>query len=195
VGCGTPAALLPELRRRAVTHLFSLDPLSDPGLRLEAIVAPRRLAPLAVHVYGVVGTAPLVSLAPGVRRSAEDWAASIATAPGGLDHAQGEANIVSRTIGEYVIDVRTDRPTAVVVREGASPGWSARRNGAAAPVLAAGHHLAVWVEAGHTRVHLRYAPPGLRGGLVLGALAAALLLAAVASPRGGGAQAPGGSTG
>jgi len=45
-------------------------------------------------------------------------------------------------------------------------------------MLRAGHHRAVWVPAGTSRVEMDYRPPGLRAGVALSALSLAVAAAA-----------------
>jgi uncharacterized membrane protein YfhO len=67
--------------------------------------------------------------------------------------------------------VVAEAPAHVVFTDAWDPGWSARVDGVATPVLRAnGAFRAVAVGAGRHEVELRYWPPGLSAGLVLGAL-------------------------
>lgn len=78
------------------------------------------------------------------------------------------------------LEVRAARPALVVVREAWFPGWTARLDGEARPVLVAdGALMAVWVPAGPHTLELTYSTPGLHAGLAAAALGglAALLLA------------------
>lgn len=69
-------------------------------------------------------------------------------------------------------------PRLLVVDVQAADGWRAEVDGRAAPVVEAnGLFIGVEVPPGAERVELRYTTPGLRLGLVLGALAAAVLAA------------------
>ncbi len=79
------------------------------------------------------------------------------------------------------IDLRAEGPGLLVVTEGWDRGWSARVDGVPAPVLRANAvHLGVVLEEGTHRVELEHFPRGLRAGLALAALAAALVLLALA---------------
>jgi uncharacterized membrane protein YfhO len=62
------------------------------------------------------------------------------------------------------------------VRDGYSPGWLARVDGVPSPVIRwPPAHLAVPVATGTHRLELSYRPPGLRQGLALMAVSAAIL--------------------
>lgn len=170
VSCADPDRLVPELRRRGVSHVISLDLLSATGLREVARASPPRIAPLTVFVHAVDATRPLRFVAPRVRRqpSPEDAAVVwIPEAPEDVEGAVGTVTTVQETTGALELEVEASRPTAVVVLEGTFRGWRASRDGASVPVLEAGHHRAVWVPAGRSRVVLAYRPRGLREGLVL----------------------------
>jgi hypothetical protein len=192
LSCADPASLAPELRRRGVSHVVSLDPLSDPGLRAVARLAPGRLTPLAIHLYAVEEPRPLRFLASRVQRERphDDAAVWIPGAPEDVEGATGTLAVVRETTSEIELDVQASRPTAVVVLDGAFPGWRAWRDGVSTPVLEAGHHRAVWVPAGRSRILMTYRPPGLRVGLVLSGLATGIALVLWGRRAPPGAQAP-----
>jgi len=83
---------------------------------------------------------------------------------------------VAREEGDR-IDLRAEGPGFLVVTEGWDPGWSARVDGAPAPLLRANAiHMGVVLEAGTHRVEMVYFPRGLAAGLALAGLAGAGLL-------------------
>ncbi len=184
LGCGDPAALLPWLRRAGVSHVVSLDELLDtPGLSLVGEVAPTRIAPLRVRFYSVRDAPPLRYLAAAVRRGmpppeavpGPDGTAWIEDAPEEVTGASGSVRPVVEGADALSFDVEASRPTALVLLDGQFPGWRAAVDGRPAPVLTAGHHRAVWVPGGRSRVELSYHPRGWRGGLAWSLLSAALL--------------------
>jgi hypothetical protein len=155
-GCGDVTALLPRLRAAGVSHVLSLDPLDHPGLRALARIQPAGLAPLEVFVYSVADPTPLRYLA---------------------DDASGSVRFRREGSSRVELDVAASRPTDLVVADGWAPGWSASVNGIRTAVRRRGEHRAVAVPAGPSAVVLAYAPPGLRTGLVLFTLSAAVLAA------------------
>lgn len=173
LSCADPDTLVPELRRRGVSHVVSLDPLTHAGLHEVARAAPARIAPLALHLYAVTEPRPLRFVATRIRRAKppDDSTVWIADAPADVDGATGTVRVVRETMRILEMDVDASQETAVVVLEGSFPGWKAWRNGEPAPMLEASHHRAVWVPAGHSRVVMRYSPRGLREGLVIALLA------------------------
>jgi hypothetical protein len=176
-GCGNLPVLVPRLRAAGVSHVLSLDPLEGEGLRFAAAVAPPRLAPLAVFVYALTEPVPLRFVASSVRAGAPPegsvpspervW---VEGAPE-VDGASGSVRALREEPDHLEWAVEASHATALVVLDGAFPGWQARVDGRPVPIQAAGHHRAVWVPAGTSRVTMDYRPRGLRAGVALMALA------------------------
>jgi hypothetical protein len=154
--CRDLDSILPRLREAAVQWVLSLDPLIHPELEAEGVIAPARIAPLAVRVYRLRGPRPRVE-------------------------ASGSARVVDSSFGANGVSltVEAERPEEVLLRDGVAPGWTARVDGDPAALRASGRHRSVAVPAGRHRVEMAYRPPRL--GLALAAsavsLAAALWLA------------------
>jgi hypothetical protein len=186
--CSDFGAIAERLRSGAVSDVISLDPVPDPRLRLRTVAAPPRIAPLQVGIYELAEPLPLRFVARTVRRFGQPPPAGaldeagIAVVEGASREASGvSGRIVEASGGSDWVDlaVEADRPTVVAMRETWTRGWSATVNGAAAPVLRCnGRYRAVEVPAGRSRVVLRYRPPGLRAGLAVSLLSAAVLIAA-----------------
>jgi hypothetical protein len=184
---GSFAALAERLRGASVGTVISLEPIEHPSLRLRAALTPRRISPLAVHVYDLDGPLPLRAVARTVRpvanRSAAVSAADLAfQSSGGVavegvvaatSGAEGRISALDEAPDRIGFVAETNRPTMVVVRDAYARGWSARVNDVEAPVLRAnGRHRAVSVPAGTSRVVLSYRPPGLTLGLAIAAASA-----------------------
>jgi hypothetical protein len=159
--CRDLDSILPRLREAAVQSVLAVDPLVHPDLEPDGVLAPGRVAPLAVHVYRLRDPRPRVEASGGAR----------------VAEAVFGANGVSLVVG-------ADRPEEVLLRDGWAPGWSARVDGEPAVLRASGRHRALRVPAGSHRVEMAYAPPGLA--LALAASALALAAAAALARRGGG---------
>jgi hypothetical protein len=176
-----------RLRQAAVTHVISLDPIDSPELSLERVVSPRRIAPLAIHVYRLARPLPRIWVASSVapasdatsapsaerRFSAQlDGTVSVEGVTPATSGATGRVLSVAERPGRIEIGVETDRPTAVVVRDTWCRGWTALVNGQPAEVLRANRlHRAVAVPQGRSTVLLEYRPPGLTTGVILSGLA------------------------
>jgi hypothetical protein len=92
--------------------------------------------------------------------------------------AAGSARVESFSIAPDRLHatIVADAPAHVVFVDAWDPGWSARVDGATAPLLRAdGAFRAVPVGPGRHEVELRYWPPGLSAGLVLAGLGLVLL--------------------
>jgi Bacterial membrane protein YfhO len=190
--CRPFSAIEERLRRAGVSHIISVDPLESPGLTLRAEIRPPSIDPLTIRVYSLKGTLPLRSVASAVR-SAKDLESAGARADlpfllaGGTvvedagpeaTSVRGEIESIEESPGNLRMVVEASGATAVVVRDSFAAGWSATVNGRPTPVLRAdGRHLAVRVAAGRSEVKLRYRPPHLRPGLLLGAASAAITAA------------------
>ena len=158
--CERIGLLADRLRAGGVAHVVSLDPLTDPALRERAVVAPARIAPVAVHIYDVTS--------PGPGRLA------LVDAGGGA--AAGRAALVRESSDAVEIAVDAEAPALVILRDGYAPGWRAWIDDAPAAVtVAEGHYRAVAVPAGSHRLRLAYQPPGLRAGLGVMAVSVCVL--------------------
>jgi hypothetical protein len=151
--CRDLDAILPRLREAAVHSVLSVDPLVHPGLEPDGLITPRRIAPLAVHVYRLRDPLPRFETLG---------------APGQVDARSG-ANQVS-----LVVEARA--PADLLLRDGWAPGWTARLDGVPVALRAQGRHRSVAVPAGRSRVDLSYRPPGLVAALAVSLLAQALAL-------------------
>lgn len=143
-----------RVRRAAVATVLSVDPLEHESLRLEARLAPARVAPALIHVYSLRDPLPRFAL----------------NDPGGRV-ARG-----SESTDRLELDVEASRATSLLVRDAFAPGWEATVAGQAVPMRRSqGGHRELDVPAGRSRVVMSYRPPGLRLGLaVAGASALAL---------------------
>jgi hypothetical protein len=154
--CRDLDSIVPRLREAAVDTVIAVAPLVHPDLEADGVVAPARIAPLAVHLYRLRDPRPRVEASSGARV---------------LETAYG-ANRAS-------LEVDASRPAEVLLRDGWAPGWAARVDGRRSDVRASGRHRSVLVPPGRHRVVMEYRPPRLP--LALGtstlALATALALA------------------
>jgi hypothetical protein len=192
MACRDTARLADRLRRAAVAHVLSVDPLDDPELELRHVVRPARIAPAVIHVYALRGALPGYQVAAEVA-TVPPQPVPDAAAPtrefqdrGGVlleDHGPAAPGSVGRVLsveqapGRVAALVAADRPTAFVLRSAFAEGWSARLDGRPAAILRAdGRHQVVRVPAGQSRIDLRYEPPHLRAGVAL-SCATALLMA------------------
>lgn len=201
VGSGAFASVAKRLRSAGVSVVVSPEPIQDDALRLRQTVAPARIAPMAIHLYDVERPLPLRYVAREVRWVADrSEAVALASQPGFLERGavaveglRGQAGgsngrVTARHEGATEIDLEVDaeRPSVVVLRDAYDPGWSARVDGAEVPVLRAdGRHRAVPVPSGHSRIRLRYRPPGLAAGLIIASLSTAILAALLVRRRRG----------
>lgn len=184
-----------RLRRAGVAHVACLEAIDDPLLVARATVAPPRIAPLEVHVSDLAGALPLRAVAREVSAAPDAATAERLAGDGAFQAAGGVAvegaapahGIHGRVVAavetpdRLEIRVEADRPSVLVVRDAFATGWTARVDGAPAPVLRAdGRHRAVPIPAGASRVVLAYRPAGLRAAVALslaclGVVAIALL--------------------
>jgi hypothetical protein len=154
--CRDLDAIVPRLRQAAVGTVVAVDPLRSPDLEEDGVVAPDRIAPLAVHLYRLRDARPRVE-------------------------ASGGARVVATTYRANEVSIVVDASGSgeVLLRDGWAPGWSARVDGEPADLRASGRHRSVRVPPGTHRVAMKYRPAGLF--LALGtsglALAAATALA------------------
>jgi hypothetical protein len=180
--------------------VLSVDTLSHPLLRLEQVVTPARIAPVAVYVYAVEDPLPLRLVASRVeqvesrteaeavaRRAGFHKAGGVAVegAVAAEPEAVGHANVTREAPGRVELDVESDRPTVVVLRDAHAPGWRARVDGSPVAVLRAdGRHMAVPIPAGRSQVTLRYQPPGWHRGLAVFVIGLVATLALATRTRG-----------
>lgn len=177
--------ILPRLRAAGVHRVVSLDPLADDDLELKATV-PIPAARLAARVYQLRDALPIAALqcrglaAPGAeaafRSSLEpgfDPTREAAVEGPALEPAGGACRAGTVVPGllepareSYATD--SEAETYLLVRRGFARGWSARLDGAPAPLYRAnGRHRAVRVPPGRHQIVLRYRPPGRALGLAL----------------------------
>ena len=98
---------------------------------------------------------------------------------------RGEVKIRRYGPDRVELRARSEGPAVLVLLDSAAPGWTATVNGAPAPVLHANFAFrAVEVPAGRSDVVFTYRTPGLRVGVAVSALAAALALLAAWPRRG-----------
>lgn len=156
--CRDLDAIVPRLRAAAVLRVLAVEPLAHPDLEPDGVLAPGRVAPLAVRVYRVRDPRPRVE-------------------------ASGSARVVEAAFSANAVSlaVEADRPEEVLVRDGWAPGWTARVDGEPAALRASGGHRSVAVPAGRHRVEMTYRPPRL--GLALAASALALVAASALGRR------------
>jgi hypothetical protein len=154
-------SILPRLREAAVHTVLAVDPLAHPELEADGVLAPVRIAPLAVRVYRLREPRPRVE-------------------------ALGGGRVVEAAFGanEVSLVVETHRPGELLLRDGWAPGWKARVDGRLAVLRASGRHRSVAVPAGSHRVEMAYRPAGLS--LALAGSALALAAATVLARRGRG---------
>jgi hypothetical protein len=192
MACRDWTGLSGRLRRAAVAHVLSVDPLGVPDLDLRETVRPARIAPLTVHVYALRDPLPLAAVAASVQPTAPradpsvdasdaafQQAGGVSVEDGGpqVEGAGGRLLAFDPRAGRVSAEVEADRPTAFVLRSAFAGGWSALVNGRSAAIVRAdGRHQAVRIPAGRSRIELRYRPPHLRAGLAL-TCAAAMLIA------------------
>jgi hypothetical protein len=163
----TPLVSLFEVRRGigAAWVVESLRRLPDEARLLEVLRAPTRLGvDPRREALATVSDARGVALPPGSRSSPAD---------------------VARAAGGRLV-VRAAGPGLLVLAEGFDPGFRARVDGRAAPLLRVnGDRIGVVLEAGTHRVVLTHHARGLGAGLGLASLAAFGLAAAVGRGRRG----------
>jgi hypothetical protein len=185
--------ILARLRQAGVAHVLSLDTLLPGGpLELKAEIAPRRIAPLRVNVYSLPGALPLwfvarrcllaadraeASALSGLAETLQDQGTVLEDPGPQVSGASGRVVAVAETPGHFVVEVDSDLPSAVVVREAFAPGWSAQVDGKDTRLVRAeGRYCAVRIPAGRSRVVLNYRPPHLGPGLTLTLASAAAIL-------------------
>jgi hypothetical protein len=100
--------------------------------------------------------------------------------PAGLGDGEGQAAIEAETAGRVRISARSARSALLVLNDTWAPGWTARVDGAPAPILRANDLVrGVSLPPGEHQVLFEYRTPGLRAGAAV-ALAWALGLAVLA---------------
>ncbi len=89
-----------------------------------------------------------------------------------------DAEVISHGANRVVVEVDSPSSGWLVLNDSYSPGWSARVNGASAPIYRAnGLARAVPVPSGEVRVEFSYFPPGLALGMAITSLALIATLA------------------
>ncbi len=167
---------LVRLRASGVRFIVSVEPFTNPALRLVDVASPARTAPLSIHVYELEG-----GLAdPSVWTTPDD-----ADGEGrGSSLAGATARYLQRGAGEVRVSVEAPHESYVILRRSHAAGWSATVNGEPAAIAKANRrHQAVRVPAGRSEVRLRYAAPDGWAGRVASALSAAVALGLLAWSR------------
>jgi uncharacterized membrane protein YfhO len=116
----------------------------------------------------------------------DPWPRAVVVARDGAETADPEARVHALDDGNDRVHlvVEAAAPAAVLLRDAWFAGWTATVNGQEAPVQRAeAFHKSVPIGPGRSHVTLRYRPPGLRAGLVLGALAGAAALTLLVRAR------------
>ena len=94
--------------------------------------------------------------------------------------AVGTARIVEFTANRLALEVESSAPGLLVLSEAYHPGWRARVNGEARPVLPADCVLrAVPIPVGASRVDFEFTDPALRTGLAMTLAALAVVVGLV----------------
>jgi hypothetical protein len=194
-------SLLPWLRNAAVTHVVSVDALSHAELALvQRVDTGQPLLPL--HVYRVAGPWPRAYVACRALVAASRQQAGDTPLRGGFDPgrdvaleqappaagapcASGTVRPLARTPAEETYAVELDGAGLLVTRDSHARGWRATVDGQPVDLLRAnGHQRAVPLGPGAHQVTLRYVPPGLRAGVIVTAVAAAVALGLAVRPGG-----------
>jgi len=177
-----------ELRNAAVTRVVSLEPIDHPDFALQAKVATG-LPGFAIHVYSLADPWPRAYVACRVAVEPDRRLASRQALAEGFDprrdvvlaqkaSASCERGAVERrefAAGDEAYTVAANGPGVLVMRDSYTPSWRATIDGRPAPVLRAnGRHRAVALPGGRHDVRVFYAPPFLRSGLAITAMAALL---------------------
>lgn len=88
-----------------------------------------------------------------------------------------QPQLKSRKLNSLSLSVNTPRPGLVYVADSFYPGWSAKVNGTATPILVANYAFrAIPVPAGTSMVELSYLPEGFRTGVAISLLSFLTLL-------------------
>ena len=161
-------------------------------VRKRTAAAPRLELASRVRPAGSLETM-IREMASGSDREGVALLASTRALPRATPGAPATLELVSRSPGRYALAIDAPTPRVLLVRESWSAGWSARVDGADAPVHRAdGVFFAVGVPEGRHDVTLRFRQPGLAAGLSLAigwlGLLIALVLAARGTPGGGTAR-------
>ena len=165
--------LLTRLRRAGVRFLLSLEPIEHPDLEGTSFGSAPELLPLVVHAYRLRDPWPRYSVEPA---PSSDAAEHRPPSVGSVEWSRESSDRME-------LSVAASRPAVLVVRDAWAPGWNARVDDKAVPIVRVeGGHRAVAVPSGRSRVALEYRPPGWTLGLwvtaVSGLLAAWLGLTA-----------------
>ncbi len=185
-----PAARLRLLQLAGVTHVVALHTAgfesyrevarfasvyAEP-IRLLAVPEPRPRCSLVDGVRTVARSTPEALVDPGFDFRREVLLdAGLATRPPGEGQV-GECRIVAYRPDHVELEVSARRAALAVILDSFDPGWSARVDGRATPVLRADVAFrALPVPPGRHRVEMEYWPRGLTLGLALSALTAAFV--------------------
>jgi hypothetical protein len=185
-----PATFLRLLQIGGVTHVVALHE-DHSGLRL--VGRFESLLPEDTLLYAVPDPLPRCLLVSGVRVARDVAALETLADPGFDPHREvvlpeGTARPPDPRFHARIgrceagpdrmrVEVDTDREAWLVLTESFAPGWRARVDGRAAPVLPANVAFrAVAVPAGRHEVRLRYAPTAALVGLTLSGLTSLLAL-------------------
>jgi hypothetical protein len=160
--CGQLEGMAERLREAAVTHVVSLEPLASPQLEPVAAFTSPALDPATVHVYALRNPRPRFA----------------------LRGDGGSVRVLAERGDALALEVTAGTPADLLVRDGFGAGWSATVDGRPAPVVEhEGRHRLVAMPAGTHHLDMRYRPPGLRPGLAVAALGAAVLVVLCVRPR------------
>jgi hypothetical protein len=184
------------LRAAGVDRAVSLHPLAD--LELERTIEGLFEKPILVQ--RVPDPLPRVYVV-GASRQGDDKEAVARLLDDGFDPRRevvlaegpttseppgfrGRARLVETRSDRVVLHAEANAPGFVVLLEGYDPGWRARLDGRAVPLLRANLAFrAVAVPQGEHRIELLYRPRGLLVGLALSGLSLALAAAALGTRR------------
>ncbi|MCU0242426.1 MAG: YfhO family protein, partial [Vicinamibacteria bacterium] len=179
VNCAAYASFAETVRAAGTTHVLSLDPIDHPTLQPMAPLAPRAIAPLAIHIYTVVAPRAFAQVVvparaePGAAADAQSETLAIDNQTWRSDPARGSVDALQIENDSLTVRVHTGDQACLVVRQNALPGWSARVDGRRVKVHAAnGRYLAVRYEAGAREIRLDYDPPHRTLGLTVTLLTA-----------------------
>jgi len=135
-GCADLPRIIPALREAGVTRVISLDPLTDPNLRLLAEAAPRRITPAVIHIYALDG------------------------APSRFSRM---VTVTEDTPNRLAFTTMSDGSSTVTIRDPHAEGWIASVNGATQIVQRTTDGFrAVSLSSGSNQVRMTFEPPALR---------------------------------
>ena len=148
--CADFPRIAPALRAAGVNRVLSLDPLSDPGLRLLDEVSPPRIAPVTFRIYELAGAAPRFNR---------------------------EVRMLADEPGRLGLEVTVGQRTSLTILDPFAPGWHVTVNGAERPLTrTADGHREVSLDPGPNELWMSYQPPGVRMGIGISVLAGLVCL-------------------